>query len=93
MIVLPRGLGVRRKLRVRFPYAIVFVDGDTFVRVISVTHGLYLLCKPRVCKRDLEGLEHLVSADGEHGVRDREKLGGWRPRSTDRRGFRATYLS
>ncbi|HWO26812.1 MAG TPA: hypothetical protein VNO30_49120 [Kofleriaceae bacterium] len=32
-------LGVRRKLLSRFPYAIVFVEGDTFVRVISVMHG------------------------------------------------------
>lgn len=34
---LPNELGVRRKLLVRFPYAIV--EGDTFVRVISVMHG------------------------------------------------------
>jgi toxin ParE1/3/4 len=39
MIGLPRELGVRRKLLSRFPYAIVFVEGDTFVRVISVMHG------------------------------------------------------
>lgn len=39
MIGLLRELGVRRKLLVRFPYAIVFVEGDTFVRVISVMHG------------------------------------------------------
>lgn len=39
VIGLPRELGVRRKLLVRFPYAIVFVEGDTFVRVISVMHG------------------------------------------------------
>jgi hypothetical protein len=32
-------LGVRRKLLAQFPYAIVFVDGDTFTRVISVMHG------------------------------------------------------
>ncbi|MBA3395042.1 MAG: hypothetical protein H0T89_20515 [Deltaproteobacteria bacterium] len=39
VIGLPRELGVRRKLLIRFPYAIVFVEGDTFVRVISVMHG------------------------------------------------------
>ena len=39
IIGLPPELGVRRKLLVRFPYAIVFVEGDTFVRVISVMHG------------------------------------------------------
>lgn len=39
VIGLPVELGVRRKLLVRFPYAIVFVEGDTFVRVISVMHG------------------------------------------------------
>lgn len=39
VIGLPRELGVRRKLLVRFPYAIVFVEGDTSVRVISVMHG------------------------------------------------------
>ncbi|MBA3457599.1 MAG: type II toxin-antitoxin system RelE/ParE family toxin [Deltaproteobacteria bacterium] len=39
VIGLPPELGVRRKLLVRFPYAIVFVEGDTFVRVISVMHG------------------------------------------------------
>jgi toxin ParE1/3/4 len=39
VIGLPRELGIRRKLLVRFPYAIVFVEGDTFVRVISVMHG------------------------------------------------------
>lgn len=39
VIGLPRELGVRRKLLVRFPYAIVFVEGDVFVRVISVMHG------------------------------------------------------
>lgn len=36
---LPREFGVRRKLLARFPYAIVFVEGDTFVRVLSVMHG------------------------------------------------------
>lgn len=36
---LSRELGVRRKLLARFPYAIVFVERDTFVRVISVMHG------------------------------------------------------
>lgn len=36
---LPRELRVRRKLLARFPYAIVFVEHDTFVRVISVMHG------------------------------------------------------
>jgi plasmid stabilization system protein ParE len=39
VIGLPAELGVRRKLLSRFPYAIVFVEGDTFVRVISVMHG------------------------------------------------------
>jgi toxin ParE1/3/4 len=39
VVGLPRDLGVRRKLLVRFPYAIVFVEGETFVRVISVMHG------------------------------------------------------
>jgi toxin ParE1/3/4 len=39
VIGLPRELGVRRKLLVRFPYAIVFVESDAFVRVISVMHG------------------------------------------------------
>ncbi|HEX3758032.1 MAG TPA: hypothetical protein VHW23_04980 [Kofleriaceae bacterium] len=36
---LPRELGVRRKLLARFPYAVVFVEHATFVRVISVMHG------------------------------------------------------
>jgi hypothetical protein len=40
VIRLPRELGVRRKLLARFPYAIVFVESDTFVRVISVMHGI-----------------------------------------------------
>jgi toxin ParE1/3/4 len=39
VIGLPPELGVRRKLLSRFPYAIVFVEGATFVRVISVMHG------------------------------------------------------
>ena len=39
VIGLPRDLGVRRKLLLRFPYAIVFVEGEAFVRVISVMHG------------------------------------------------------
>jgi toxin ParE1/3/4 len=39
VIGLPAELGVRRKLLSRFPYAIVFVEGDAFVRVISVMHG------------------------------------------------------
>jgi plasmid stabilization system protein ParE len=39
VIGLPRELGVRRKLLARFPYAIVFVESDTLVRVISVMHG------------------------------------------------------
>jgi plasmid stabilization system protein ParE len=39
VIGLPRELGVRRKLLARFPYAIVFVESDVFVRVISVMHG------------------------------------------------------
>jgi toxin ParE1/3/4 len=36
---LPRELGVRRKLLARFPYAVVFVEEDTYVRIISVMHG------------------------------------------------------
>ena len=39
VIGLPLELGVRRKLLARFPYAIVFIEQDTFVRVISVMHG------------------------------------------------------
>lgn len=39
VIGLPRELGVRRELLDRFPYAIVFVEGATAVRVISVMHG------------------------------------------------------
>jgi plasmid stabilization system protein ParE len=39
VIGLPRELGVRRKLLDRFPYAIVFVELDAHVRVISVMHG------------------------------------------------------
>jgi toxin ParE1/3/4 len=39
VIGLPRELGVRRKLLTRFPYAIVFLEQNTFVRVISVMHG------------------------------------------------------
>jgi plasmid stabilization system protein ParE len=39
VIGLPPALGVRRKLLSRFPYAIVFVETDAFVRVISVMHG------------------------------------------------------
>jgi hypothetical protein len=39
VIGLPREFGVHRKLLARFPYAIVFVESDTFVRVISVMHG------------------------------------------------------
>ncbi len=39
VIGLPREPGVRRKLLVRFPYAIVFVESEAFVRVISVMHG------------------------------------------------------
>jgi hypothetical protein len=39
VIGLPPELGVRRKLLSRFPYAIVFVEGDAFVRIISVMHG------------------------------------------------------
>jgi plasmid stabilization system protein ParE len=39
VIGLPRELGVRRKLLARFPYAIVFIEQDTFVRVVSVMHG------------------------------------------------------
>jgi plasmid stabilization system protein ParE len=39
VIGLPRELGVRRKLLSRFPYAVVFVEGDTSVRVIAVMHG------------------------------------------------------
>jgi toxin ParE1/3/4 len=36
---LPRELGIRRKLLRRFPYAIVFVESEMHVRVISVMHG------------------------------------------------------
>ena len=36
---LPPELGVRRKLVARFPYAIVFVEGEAFVRVLAVMHG------------------------------------------------------
>jgi toxin ParE1/3/4 len=36
---LPRDVGVRRKLLQRFPYAIVFVETEEVVRVISVMHG------------------------------------------------------
>jgi plasmid stabilization system protein ParE len=39
VIGLPRELGIRRKLLRRFPYAIVFVELDAYVRVISVMHG------------------------------------------------------
>ena len=39
VIGLPPELGVRRKLLDRFPHAIVFIESDTFVRVISVMHG------------------------------------------------------
>ncbi len=39
VIGLPRELDVRRKLLSRFPYAVVFVERATFVRVISVMHG------------------------------------------------------
>ncbi len=39
VIGLPRELGVRRKLLARFPFAIVFIEQDVFVRVISVMHG------------------------------------------------------
>ena len=39
VIGLPRELGVRRKLLARFPFAIVFIEHDTVVRVISVMHG------------------------------------------------------
>jgi toxin ParE1/3/4 len=39
VIGLPRELGVRRKLLVRFPYAIVFVESEAYVRIISVMHG------------------------------------------------------
>lgn len=39
VIGLPRELGVRRKLLVRFPYAIVFVEADSSVRILSVMHG------------------------------------------------------
>lgn len=35
----PRELGVRRKRLMRFPYAVVFVESDAFVRIISVMHG------------------------------------------------------
>jgi toxin ParE1/3/4 len=36
---LPRELGVRRKLLARFPYAIVFIEGERAVRILSVMHG------------------------------------------------------
>ena len=39
VIGLPRELGVRRKLLGRFPYAVVFVETDTFLRGSSVIHG------------------------------------------------------
>ncbi len=39
VIGVPRELGVRRKRLARFPYAIVFVEGDATVRIISVMHG------------------------------------------------------
>ncbi|HWU91045.1 MAG TPA: hypothetical protein VN253_27455 [Kofleriaceae bacterium] len=39
VVGLPSELGVRRKLLSRFPYAIVFVESETRVRVISVMHG------------------------------------------------------
>ncbi len=39
VIGLPPELGVRRKLLSRFPYSIVFVEGERAVRVISVMHG------------------------------------------------------
>jgi plasmid stabilization system protein ParE len=39
VIGLPAELGVRRKLLDRFPHAIVFIEQDTVVRVISVMHG------------------------------------------------------
>ena len=39
VIGVPPALGVRRKLLARFPYAVVFVETDTFVRVLSVMHG------------------------------------------------------
>ena len=39
VIGLPPELGVRRKLLSRFPYAVVFVEGVSVVRVLSVMHG------------------------------------------------------
>jgi hypothetical protein len=39
VIGLPRELGVRRKLLARFAFAIVFIEQNAFVRVISVMHG------------------------------------------------------
>lgn len=39
VIGLPRELGVRRKLLVRFPYSSVFVEAESYVRIISVMHG------------------------------------------------------
>jgi toxin ParE1/3/4 len=39
VIGLPPELGIRRKLLGRFPYMIVFVELDAYVRVISVMHG------------------------------------------------------
>jgi len=39
VIGLPRELSVRRKLLSRFPYAIVFVEGASAIRILSVMHG------------------------------------------------------
>jgi hypothetical protein len=39
VIGLPPELGIRRKLLARFPFAIVFIEQDTIVHVISVMHG------------------------------------------------------
>jgi plasmid stabilization system protein ParE len=36
---IPPELGVRRKLIQRFPYAVIFIEFDTAVRVIAVAHG------------------------------------------------------
>jgi hypothetical protein len=39
VIGLPPELGIRRKLLARFPFAIVFIEQATFVRIVSVMHG------------------------------------------------------
>lgn len=39
VIGLPRELGVKRKLLERFPFSVVFVEAEAYVRIISVMHG------------------------------------------------------